>query len=103
MFLNRGQLLLALKTLAKYHACNYCVIGENTFKNIISGPVNYRDFRETAPLIVVFVNYSIIKPTLSTFGHLRYREEREVLIFSTNTSKKANLCPNLCRERMAKK
>ena len=25
-------------TLAKYHACNHCVIGEKTFKNILNGP-----------------------------------------------------------------
>ena len=27
-----------MKILAKYHACNHCVIGENTFKNILIGP-----------------------------------------------------------------
>ena len=27
-----------MKTLAKYHACNDCVIGEKTFKNILIGP-----------------------------------------------------------------
>ena len=27
-----------MKTLAKYHACNNCVIGESTFKNILIGP-----------------------------------------------------------------
>ena len=27
-----------MKTLAKYHVCNRCVIGEKTFKNILNGP-----------------------------------------------------------------
>ena len=27
-----------MKTLAKYHVCNHCVIGEKTFKNILIGP-----------------------------------------------------------------
>ena len=26
-----------MKTLAKYHACNNCVIGEKTLKNILIG------------------------------------------------------------------
>ena len=43
-----------MKTLAKYHVCKHSdyVIGEKTFKNILillSGPVSYRDFRETGP------------------------------------------------------
>ena len=39
-----------MKPLAKYHVCTHCVIGEKTFKNILkSGPVSYRDFRETGP------------------------------------------------------
>ena len=28
----------SLKTLAKYHVCNHCVIGEKTLKNILIGP-----------------------------------------------------------------
>ena len=27
-----------METLAKYHVCNHCVIGEKTFKNILFGP-----------------------------------------------------------------
>ena len=27
-----------MKTLAKYNACNHCVIGENTFKNMLIVP-----------------------------------------------------------------
>ena len=27
-----------MKTLAKYHVCNHCVIGEKTLKNILIGP-----------------------------------------------------------------
>ena len=27
-----------METLAKYHVCNHCVIGEKTFKNILIGP-----------------------------------------------------------------
>ena len=38
-----------MKPLAKYHVCNQCVISEKTFKNILIGPVNYQDFRETGP------------------------------------------------------
>ena len=31
-----------MKTLAKYHACNQCVIGEETFENILSGAFEKR-------------------------------------------------------------
>ena len=27
-----------MNTLAKYHVCNHCVIGEKTFQNILIGP-----------------------------------------------------------------
>ena len=58
MFLNRRQFLFSfeyyilksyssMKTLAKCHVCNHCVIGEKTFKIYLSGPVSNRDFRET--------------------------------------------------------
>ena len=36
-----------MKTLAKYHECNHCVIGEKKM------PVRYRDFRETGPRYAV--------------------------------------------------
>ena len=42
-----------MKTLAKYHVCNHCVIGEKHFKIYLSGPVSYRVFRETGPRSVV--------------------------------------------------
>ena len=29
-----------METLAKYHVCNHCVIGEKTFRNILIGPGN---------------------------------------------------------------
>ena len=29
-----------MKTLAKYHVCNHCVIGEKTFKITLIGPGN---------------------------------------------------------------
>ena len=38
-----------MKTLAKYRVCNHCVIGEKRLKIYLSGPVSYRDFRETGP------------------------------------------------------
>ena len=38
-----------MKTLAKYHAFNHCVTGEKHLKINLSGPVSYRDFRETGP------------------------------------------------------
>ena len=28
----------SMKTLAKYHVCNHCVIGKKTFKNMLIGP-----------------------------------------------------------------
>ena len=33
--------------MARCHACNHCIIGEE--KVYLSGPVSYRDFRETGP------------------------------------------------------
>ena len=40
-----------MKTLAKYHVSNHYVIGEKKkrLKIHLSGPVSYRDFRETVP------------------------------------------------------
>ena len=38
-----------MKTLAKYHVCNHYVIGEKHLKIYLSGPVSYRNFRETGP------------------------------------------------------
>ena len=43
-----------MKTLAKYHVCNHCVIGEKTFQNILIAlgklpGLFFRDFRETGP------------------------------------------------------
>ena len=48
-----------MKTLAKYHVCNRCVIGEKTFKNILTGTVSYRDFRETGPWCYLSDNVSV--------------------------------------------
>ena len=45
-----------MKTLAKNHVCNHCVIGEKIFKNILIGPGKFRkvrDFRETGPRIIL--------------------------------------------------
>ena len=52
-----------MKTLAKYDACNHCVIGEKSFKNILIGPGKLRDFRVTAP------------------GHRPYAKMADILIF----------------------
>ena len=38
-----------MKTLAKYHVFNHCVTGGKHLKINLSGPVSYRDFRETGP------------------------------------------------------
>ena len=39
-----------MKTLAKHHVCNHCLIGEKTFTNILIGPGKLPGlFRETGP------------------------------------------------------
>ena len=39
-----------MKALAKYYACNHCVIGEKKHLKIyLSGPISYLVFRETGP------------------------------------------------------
>ena len=38
-----------MKTLAKYHACNHCVIGEKTFKNILIGPAKLPGLSRNGP------------------------------------------------------
>ena len=45
-----------MKTLAKYHVCNHCVIGEKTFKNILIGPGNlsYQGLSRNGPQVTRF-------------------------------------------------
>ena len=38
-----------MKPFARHHACDHCVIGEKNIKIYLSGPVIYRDVRETGP------------------------------------------------------
>ena len=38
-----------MKTLAKYHVCNHCVIGEKTFKNILFGPFKLPGLSRNGP------------------------------------------------------
>ena len=40
-----------MKTLAKYHVCNHCVIGEKHLKVYLAGLVSYRDFCGNGPLV----------------------------------------------------
>ena len=39
-----------MKTLAKYHVCNHCAIGEKTFKNILIGPGKLPGLSRNGPL-----------------------------------------------------
>ena len=39
-----------MKTSAKYHVCNRCVIGEKTFKNILNGPDKLPGLPRNGPL-----------------------------------------------------
>ena len=41
-----------MKTLAKCHACNHCVIGEKTFENILIGPNKLPGLSRNGPLKV---------------------------------------------------
>ena len=49
-----------MKSLAKYHACNHCVMAKKHLKIYLSGPISYRGFRETGPAqqvsLVMFLN-----------------------------------------------
>ena len=45
-----------MKALAKYHACNHCVIGEKTFKNILIGPGKSSGLSRNEPLVPVRYN-----------------------------------------------
>ena len=38
-----------MKTLAKYHTCNHCVIDEKTFKNILIGPAKLPGLLRNGP------------------------------------------------------
>ena len=41
-----------MKTMAKYHVCNHCVIGEKTFKNKLTGRLSIRPFApKTSPVV----------------------------------------------------
>ena len=40
-----------MKTLAKYHAWNHCIIGEKTFKNTLIGPGKLPGLLRNGPLI----------------------------------------------------
>ena len=39
-----------MKTLANYHVCNHCVIGEKTFQNILIGPGKLPELSRNGPL-----------------------------------------------------
>ena len=39
-----------MKTLAQYHVCNHCVIGEKTFENILIGPGKLPGLSGNGPL-----------------------------------------------------
>ena len=56
-----------MKTLAKYHACNHRLIGEKAFyKSVyLSGPISYRDFRETGPWTEIFHRNDALVPLLN--------------------------------------
>ena len=40
-----------MKTLAKYHVCNHCVIGEKTFVNILIGPCKLPGLSRNGPQV----------------------------------------------------
>ena len=42
-----------MKTLAKYNACNHCVIGEKTFKNILIGPGKLPGLSRNGPQVIL--------------------------------------------------
>ena len=42
-----------MKTLAKYHVCNHCVIGAKTFKNILIGPDKLQGLSRNGPLMPI--------------------------------------------------
>ena len=39
-----------MKTVAKYHVCNHCVIGVKTFKSILIGPGKLPELSRNGPL-----------------------------------------------------
>ena len=47
-------------TLANYHACNHCVIGEKTFKNILIGPGKLPGLSRNGPQ-ELFSNRALLK------------------------------------------
>ena len=61
-----------MKTLARYHVCNHCVIGEKKHLKIyLSGPVSYRDFRETVPRCSYHVlQSSVLYQNIRTHGQI---------------------------------
>ena len=58
-----------MKTLATYHVCNHCVLGEKTFKNILFGLGCYRDFRETGPWGPFLESPGNLPGPISDFGN----------------------------------
>ena len=39
-----------MKTLAKYHVCNHCVIGKKTFQNVPIGPSKLPGLLRNGPM-----------------------------------------------------
>ena len=79
-----------MKTLAKYHGSNHCVISEKTFKNILIGPDNLPGLSRNGPqvtnhttvkwpIVKFVINYhpSIIKLSIRASGQ---RQSRPVWI-----------------------
>ena len=56
-----------MKTLAKSHVCNHCVISKKKKKHLkicLLCPVSYRDFQETAQCSVMLCKCSLTKRSL---------------------------------------
>ena len=46
-----------MKTLAKNHVCNHCVIGEKTFQSIVIGPSKLPGLLRNGPLKTVIIHF----------------------------------------------
>ena len=59
-----------MKTLAKYHTCNQCVIGEKTFKNILIRPAKLPGLSRNGPQLRRIGKSRLRQPSLDKSPYL---------------------------------
>ena len=88
-----------MKTLAKYHVCNHCVIGEKTFTNILIGP----QVRGLHYLILTFFTVRKKKMTKVRKKQLKNQKPRKTRNLKKNQQRRKRRRKKRRRKKMERK